>query len=88
MIKQKDFINKLSMVIDDLNLKRADSEAVSYSILSFIEKYMELKPRPLTPEEVEEHPLVKQVHESKKEEVRNYVRNLDYEWKREWLPEK
>jgi hypothetical protein len=30
---------------------------------------------------------VKQVHHSRKDEVRNYVKNLDYEMKREWVPE-
>jgi hypothetical protein len=48
---------------------------------------MEPKLRPLTNNEVEDHVLVKQVHQSRKEEVRNYVRNLDYEMKREWIPE-
>ena len=52
-----------------------------------VEMFMEPKLRPLANSEVEEHVLVKQVHESRKEEVRNYVRNLDYEMKREWVPE-
>jgi len=56
-------------------------------ILAIVEKYMDPKVRPLTEAEVEDHILVKQVHESRKPEVRNYVRNLDYEWKREYLPE-
>lgn len=57
------------------------------AILEMIELFMEPKLRPLTENEVNDHVLVKQVHESRKEEVRNYVRNLDYEMKREWIPE-
>jgi hypothetical protein len=56
-------------------------------ILEIVEMFMEPKLRPLTNNEVEDHVLVKQVHHSRKEEVRNYVRNLDYEMKREWIPE-
>ena len=56
-------------------------------LLHMIEMFMEPKLRPLTEKEVNEHVLVKQVHESRKEEVRNYVRNLDYEMKREFVPE-
>jgi hypothetical protein len=56
-------------------------------ILSFVEKYLEPRVRPLTEAEVDDHVLVKQVHHSRKDEVRNYVRNLDYEWKKEYLPE-
>jgi hypothetical protein len=56
-------------------------------LLFFIEQVMEPKLRPLTDKEVEDHVLVKQVHHSKKDEVRNYVRNLDYEYKREWISE-
>lgn len=57
------------------------------NILKIVELFTEPKLRPLTEKEVEDHVLVKQVHESRKEEVRNYVRNLDYEKKREWIPE-
>ncbi len=60
---------------------------VANQILEMVEMFMEPKLRPLANSEVEEHVLVKQVHESRKEEVRNYVRNLDYEMKREWVPE-
>lgn len=56
-------------------------------ILAIVEKYLEPKVRPLTEAEVEDHVLVKQVHHSRKDEVRNYVRGLEYEWKREYLPE-
>jgi len=56
-------------------------------ILEMIEMFMEPNLRPLTNKEVDEHVLVKQIHESRKEEVRDYVRNLDYEMKREWVPE-
>lgn len=57
------------------------------AVLDLIEKYMEPRIRPLTDKEVEEHVLVKQVHHSKRDEVRVYVKNLDYEWKREYIPE-
>lgn len=56
-------------------------------ILKMVELFMEPKLRPLTNQEVEDHVLVKQVHHSRKDEVRNYVRNLDYEMKREFIPE-
>jgi hypothetical protein len=64
-----------------------ENEIVTVGLLEMIEMFMEPKLRPLTSKEVEEHVLVKQVHESRKEEVRNYVRNLDYEMKREYIPE-
>jgi hypothetical protein len=56
-------------------------------ILKVVEMFMEPKLRPLSNQEVEDHVLVKQVHHSRKDEVRNYVKNLDYEMKREWVPE-
>lgn len=56
-------------------------------ILALVEMFMEPKLRPLTEKEVDDHVLVKQVHHSRKDEVRNYVRNLDYEMKREFIPE-
>ena len=56
-------------------------------ILELIELFMEPKLRPLTNKEVDEHILVKQVHHSRKDEVREYVKNLDYEMKREFVPE-
>ena len=56
-------------------------------ILALVEMFMEPKLRPLTEKEVDEHVLVKQVHHSRKDEVRDYVRNLDYEMKREFVPE-
>ncbi len=56
-------------------------------ILKLVEMFMEPNLRPLTNKEIDEHVLVKQVHESRKEEVRDYVRNLDYEMKREFIPE-
>lgn len=56
-------------------------------ILALVEMFMEPKLRPLTNKEVDEHVLVKQVHHSRKDEVRDYVKNLDYEMKREWIPE-
>lgn len=60
---------------------------IAEEILQMVEMFMEPKLRPLTELEVNEHVLVKQVHHSRKEEVRNYVRNLDYEMKREFVPE-
>jgi hypothetical protein len=56
-------------------------------ILELVEMFMEPKLRPLTKKEVDDHVLVKQVHASRKDEVREYVSNLDYEKKREWIPE-
>ena len=62
-------------------------EQTAKDILQMVEIFMEPKLRPLSNQEVEDHVLVKQVHESRKDEVRNYVKNLDYEMKREWIPE-
>lgn len=62
-------------------------ELTAKEILTMVEMFMEPKLRPLTEKEIDEHVLVKQVHHSRKEEVRNYVRNLDYEMKREFVPE-
>jgi hypothetical protein len=77
-IKRSDLIKKLTATLHVDN---------AVEVLALIEKYMEPRIRPLTDKEVEDHVLVKQVHHSRKDEVRNYVRNLDYEWKREYLPE-
>ena len=71
---------KLKIVNPNLSDKAED-------ILKMIELFMEPNLLPLTEKEVDEHVLVKQVHDSRKDEVRNYVRNLDYEMKREWCPE-
>jgi hypothetical protein len=62
-------------------------EEQAKDILALVEMFMEPKLRPLTEKEIDEHVLVKQVHDSRKDEVRNYVRNLDYEMKREFVPE-
>jgi 6-pyruvoyl-tetrahydropterin synthase len=81
---------KRSQVLKNIENKLSISkpqEQQAEEILELIELFMEPKLRPLTEKEVEEHVLVKQVHESRKEEVRNYVRNLDYEMKREFVPE-
>ncbi len=69
-----------------LNIGKPQAEQAE-EILKLVEMFMEPKLRPLTNKEVDEHILVKQVHESRKDEVRNYVRNLDYEMKREFIPE-
>jgi hypothetical protein len=79
MIKRSELLKE----IDDVIVKQGDASVV----LSLVENYLEPIVRPLTDAEVEEHVLVKQVHDSRKDEVRNYVRNLEYEWKREYLPE-
>jgi hypothetical protein len=81
---------KRSQMLANIEAKLSVSkpqEQQAKEILELIELFMEPKLRPLTEREVNEHVLVKQVHESRKEEVRNYVRNLDYEMKREWVPE-
>jgi hypothetical protein len=62
-------------------------DSASESVLKMIEIFMEPKLRPLTTKEIEDHILVQQVHESRKDEVREYVKNLDYELKREFVPE-
>lgn len=77
-IKRSELLKKLTSTLHVDNASE---------VLAIIEKYMEPRIRPLTDKEVEDHVLVKQVHHSRKDEVRNYVRNLDYEWKREYLPE-
>ena len=86
MIKKSQLIAKMKDILTEVDPSLAN-RSVAEDILSLVGVYMEPKVRPLTDKEVEEHPLVKQVHKSRKEEVRNYVRNLDYEWKREWCPE-
>lgn len=62
-------------------------ESTAESVLKMMEIFMEPKLRPLTEKEIDDHVLVKQVHHSRKDEVRDYVRNLDYEMKREFIPE-
>lgn len=63
------------------------NESTADSILKMIEIFMEPKLRPLTEKEIDEHVLVKQSHHSRKDEIREYIRNLDYEMKREFVPE-
>lgn len=76
----------LKNIENKLSVEKPQSEQAE-DILKLVEMFMEPNLRPLTEKEVNEHTLVMQVHESRKEEVRNYVRNLDYEMKREWVPE-
>lgn len=83
MPKRSEVKSKIEQLYPSKELSSEHAEV----ILAFLERIMEPKARPLTDSEVEDHVLVKQVHESKKEEVRNYVRNLDYEWKRSWVNE-
>jgi hypothetical protein len=84
MIKRSALLKEINFI---LTCPDASSQELSELILSKVEKYMEPIVRPLTEAEVEDHVLVKQVHHSRKDEVRNYVRSLEYEWKREYLPE-
>jgi polysaccharide pyruvyl transferase WcaK-like protein len=86
MIKRSTVLEKISEIIKSYE-DNIGTEAAAEAILRALETVMDPKVRPLTEAEVEDHILVKQVHESRKPEVRNYVRNLDYEWKREYLPE-
>jgi hypothetical protein len=79
MIKRSELLNHMQDLIGQ--------EGSAKEVLSFLEKYLEPRLRPLTNREVEDHVLVKQVHHSKKDEVRLYVKNLDYEWKREYISE-
>ena len=90
MIKRSELIQIISDTLHGESFsscERSFTEDYSDIILKDIEKYLEPKLRPLTKAEIEEHPLVKQVHDSRKDEVRMYVANLDYEMKREYLPE-
>ena len=79
MIKRSELLSKMQELIGQ--------EGSASEVLEFVEKYMEPIVRPLTEAEVDDHVLVKQVHHSRKDEVRNYVRSLEYEWKRQYLPE-
>jgi hypothetical protein len=81
--KRSQVLKNIESMLNNDSPKSAKAE----EILKMIELFMEPKLRPLTNKEVNEHVLVTQVHESRKEEVRNYVRNLDYEMKREFVPE-
>jgi len=82
---------KRSQMIKNIEDKLKNSGPNNYQtaekILELVEMFMEPKLRPLTEKEIDDHILVKQVHHSRKDEVRNYVRNLDYEMKREFVPE-
>jgi hypothetical protein len=62
-------------------------EQTAKDILQMVELFMEPKLRPLTSKEVNEHVLVKQAPKDMKDEVKEYVSNLDYEHKREFVPE-
>lgn len=86
MPKRSEVLKSITKIIEKED-SGSDGSNLASNILSLIETVMEPKVRPLTDKEVEEHVLVKQVHHSRKDEVRNYVRNLDYEWKRTWISE-
>lgn len=81
--KRSQVLKNIESMLNGDSPKSAKAE----EILKMIEMFMEPKLRPLTNQEVDDHVLVKQVHHSRKDEVRNYVRNLDYEMKREFVPE-
>jgi hypothetical protein len=81
--KRSQMLKNVESMLNGDSPKSAKAE----EILKMIEMFMEPKLRPLTEKEIDEHVLVKQVHHSRKEEVRNYVKNLDYEMKREFVPE-
>ena len=87
MIKRSQLLVEIEKLLPDSVHDNVWVDLAVEDILSLVEKYLEPRVRPLTENEVEEHILVKQVHESRKPEVRNYVRNLEYEWKHEYLPE-
>lgn len=77
----------LKNIEDKLRNGGPNIQQTAEKILEVVEMFMEPKLRPLTEKEIDDHVLVKQVHHSRKDEVRNYVRNLDYEMKREFIPE-
>jgi hypothetical protein len=84
MIKRSKLIEELATILHDTE---GFHTAGAKEVLELVEQYFDPKVRPLTDDEVEDHVLVKQVHHSRKDEVRNYVRSLEYEWKRDYLPE-
>lgn len=86
-MKRSELRDGVEALIPTIGLSSEDTMSAAEMIVQFIEKYMTPNARPLTAKEIDEHPLVKQVHGSKKDEVRNYVANLDYEWKKTWEPE-
>lgn len=81
--KRSQMITNIESILNNDSSRSVKAE----ELLKLVEMFMEPKLRPLTNQEVEDHVLVKQVHHSRKDEVRNYVKNLDYEMKREWIPE-
>lgn len=81
--KRSQMITNIESILNNDSSRPVKAE----ELLKLVEMFMEPKLRPLTNQEVEDHVLVKQVHHSRKDEVRNYVKNLDYEMKREWIPE-
>lgn len=81
--KRSHMITNIESILNNDSSRSVKAE----ELLKLVEMFMEPKLRPLTNQEVEDHVLVKQVHHSRKDEVRNYVKNLDYEMKREWIPE-
>lgn len=84
-------VMKRSKLVADIQFKLDymfdGTDEMGDTILTFIEQYMEPKLRPLTNTEIDNHELVKAVHDSRKDEVRQYVAELLYERKRTWEPE-
>lgn len=81
--KRSQVIKNIESVLNNDSL----SSVKAVEILKIVELFMEPKLRPLTEKEVDNHVLVQQVSRAKKEEVKDYVRNLEYEHKREFVPE-
>lgn len=86
MIKRSELVKQINEILTELDESYAN-RSIGLDILELVEKHMEPKLRSLTAKEIEEHPLVKQVHGSRKPEVILYVSELPYEKKRAWEPE-
>jgi len=86
MIKRSELIKQIKNILAELDESYAN-RSIADDILQVVEKHMEPKLRSLTDKEIEDHPLVKQVHGSRKPEVKLYVSELPYEKKRSWEPE-
>jgi hypothetical protein len=63
------------------------NDQAAENVLKMVEIFMEPKLRPLSSNEVDNHVLVKQAPKDLRDEIKDYVRSLDYEHKREFVPE-
>jgi hypothetical protein len=63
------------------------NDQAAENVLKMVEIFMEPKLRPLSSKEVDDHILVKQAPKDMRDEIKDYVRSLDYEHKREFVPE-